>query len=77
MDFQIMSAANFSDEQIFVEKFIEYVGKLLSRNQELMKAIDTESLGMLSSLKNKKNLSMDILFDILSRICQTAKNLSF
>ena len=46
-----MSAANFSDEQIFVEKFIEYVGKLLSRNQELMKAIDTESLGYVKLFK--------------------------
>ncbi len=73
MDFQIMSTANFSDEQIFVEKFIEYIEKLLARKQELIKNIDAESFGMLSSLKEKENLSMDILFDRLSRICKTAK----
>lgn len=73
MDFQMMSAANFADEQIFTAKFIEYIENLLSDEEELMKNIDETAFSSLISLKNRDDISMDIMFKGISRMCKTAK----
>ncbi len=73
LDFQLMSAANFADEQTFSRKFIGQVERYFSRKQERMEGIDQEAFQALLSLKNGEKLSVDVLFDGLSRVCETAK----
>lgn len=72
MDFQMMSAANFESEQSFAAKFIRHIERYFTRQEERMKEIDAEAFQALLSLKNEAMLSMDILFEGLSRICETA-----
>ena len=72
LDFQSMSAANFADEQTFSLKFISQVERYFSRKQERMEGIDQEAFQALLSLKNGEKLSVDVLFDGLSRVCETA-----
>lgn len=72
MDFQMMSSTNFADEQTFTVRFAEYVEKL-SAKKELQDIIDPHALRELASLKEKCNISMDMLFARLSRICETSK----
>ena len=73
MDFQMMSTANFADEQTFVIKFVSYVETIFFDEKSLMKNIDDMDYASLISLKNQDDVSMDILFKKLSRICKTAK----
>ncbi|MDE7477368.1 MAG: AAA family ATPase [Lachnospiraceae bacterium] len=73
MDFQMMSSSNFADEHTFVVKFVEYMERLFSEMGEMIKDIDADSFCDLLSLKDKENVTMDILFDRLSRICALSK----
>ncbi len=73
MDFQLMSAANFANEQMFCAKFIEYMEDLLSRKEALETVIDLDSLNALLSLKNLETISLDMLFDRISRMCEKSK----
>lgn len=73
LDFQLMSTANFADEQIFSSKFIGQLERYFSRKQERMEGIDQEVFQALLSLKNEEKLSVDMLFDGLSRMCETAE----
>lgn len=68
-----MSAANFVDEQTFSSKFIGQVERYFSRKPERMKGIDKETFQSLLSLKKEEKLSVDMLFDGLSRMCETAE----
>ena len=73
MDFQMMSTANFADEQTFVISFIEYIEELVSSEKEIMKMIHTEALQALSSLRKQEKKSMKEMFCYLSRMCETSK----
>ena len=73
MDFQMMSTANFANEQTFVSKFIWQIEKLFSSEKALVKNIDEKAFEALLSLKDKDNISMDILFEGLSKLCETSK----
>lgn len=73
MDFQMMSTANFADEQTFVMSFIEYIEELFSSEKEIMKMIHTEALQALCCLRKQEKKSMKEMFCYLSRICETSK----
>lgn len=72
MDFQMMSSTNFADEQTFTVKFAEYIEKLFSKREQ-KDGIDLRALEELASLKEKQNISMDMLFARLSRSCETCE----
>lgn len=69
MDFQLMSNANFADEQTFAIKFISYMEDLFSAENMFMESIDTESFRDLMLLREKKDISIDMLFRGLSKLC--------
>ncbi|MCM1174195.1 MAG: ATP-binding protein [Blautia sp.] len=73
MDFQMLSTANFANEQIFASKFIGLIERYFSRKWERMKEIDAEAFQTLISLKSEEGLSMDMLFRGLSSLCETAE----
>lgn len=73
MDFQMMSTANFVDEQTFVLSFIEYVEELFSSKEDLINLISSEALQSLSGLKSQEKKTMKEMFWHLSRICETSK----
>lgn len=73
MDFQMMSSANFADEQTFVIAFIEYIERLPAFKGEAAELIAEEDFHNLLLLKNGERASMDRMFSGLSRICATAK----
>lgn len=73
MDFQMMSSANFADEQTFVISFMEYVERVLSAKKDTIEGLSTEAFQNLLSLKKEERISMDKMFCALSGICQIAK----
>ncbi len=73
MDFQMMSSANFADEQTFVISFMAYVKRVLSAKKDTIENLDTEAFQNLLSLKKEERISMDKMFCALSGICQIAK----
>ncbi len=73
MDFQRISAAGFADEQAFSEKFIAYLERLYLQRDQLKEALCQDAVEALSAQKDHGNVSMDLLFAGLSRICATAK----
>lgn len=73
MDFQMMSSANFVDEETFVVAFLEYLEDVFSMRKELGDYVDRETFCNLISLKDSERVSMDRLFRGLSRMCRTAK----
>ena len=73
MDFQMMSSANFADEQTFVISFMAYVSRVLSAKKDTIENLDTEAFQNLLSLKKEERISMDKMFCALSGICQIAK----
>ena len=73
MDFQRISAAGFADEQAFSEKFIAYVEQLALQRNHLKEMICQDALQALTEQKDHGDVSMDLLFAGLSRICATAK----
>ncbi len=72
MDFQMMSTANFADEQTFVLSFFEYIEELVSFEKEAMKPIETEVSQALGCLKNQEDKTIKNMFVYLSNICRTA-----
>ncbi len=72
LDFQMMSTANFSNEEMFVLSFIELLEDLLSLKEELRESIDMETFHSLTALKDSSRISIDKLFRGLSRICAKA-----
>ena len=72
MDFQMISSTDFADEQTFTVKFAEYIEKLFSKREQ-KDGIDLQALEELASLKEKQNISMDMLFARLSRNCETCE----
>lgn len=73
MDFQMMSSANFEDEQTFVVSFIEYMEALFSSHKSYLKNLGAEAFSDLCRLKNEERISMDKLFFGLSRLCQQSE----
>lgn len=73
MDFQMMSTANFANERTFACKFIGQVENSFSRKRELLEALDTDALHDFASLKMDENISIDVMFEGLSKICETSK----
>lgn len=73
MDFQMMSSANFADEETFVVAFLEYLEDVFSIRKELGDYVDRETFCNLISLKDSQRVSMDRLFRGLSRMCRTSK----
>lgn len=73
MDFQLMSTANFVDEQTFVAKFASYMENLLLKQEQLTDDLEAEVFQRLHALKGSENNSMDVLFCELSRMCETSK----
>ncbi len=73
MDFQLMSTANFADEQTFVAKFAGYMENLLLKQEQLANDLGSEVFQRLHALKGSENNSMDVLFCELSRMCETSK----
>lgn len=74
MDFQMMSTANFADEQTFVVKLIGQMEKLFFRKKELMKGIDEDAFCEMISIKNREKASLDVLFKSFSKICEGSEN---
>ncbi len=72
MDFQMISSTDFADEQTFTVKFAEYIEKLFYKREQ-KDGIDLQALEELASLKEKQNISMDMLFARLSRNCETCE----
>ncbi len=72
LDFQMMSSANFADEETFVLSFIEGLEDLLFLNEKLRKNIDMETFHSLTALKDGKRISMDKMFRGISRVCGRA-----
>ena len=72
MDFQMMSMANFANEKIFVTKFIGQIENSLSRKKKLIKDLDNV-MESLVSLKTYENVSMDTMFERLSKMCKISQ----
>jgi len=72
MDFQMMSTADFADEQTFTLSFVKYLENLFS-SDELMKVIDTETVKTLHFLSTQEKISMNEMFFCLSEICKASK----
>lgn len=73
MDFQLMSSANFADEQKFVTAFIEYLEELVLSKKDLKERIEKESFHDLRSLKDSDGITLDRLFRRLSRLCRMSE----
>lgn len=73
MDFQLMSTANFADEQAYINAFIEYMEDLYSMDEELENALEADAFKNLTALKDAERVTLDKMFRCLSRICKTAK----
>lgn len=72
MDFQMMSTANFADEQTFAMSFMKYIEDLISSEDELVRAIDSEAFQALVQMTKQGTVSINEMFSCLSRICKTA-----
>ena len=71
MDFQMMSTANFADEQTFVRAFIRYIEDLAS-DQKMTAGIRDEDLQALIAMRQEEQTTMDDMFRALSRIIRTS-----
>lgn len=72
LDFQMLSTADFKDEQTFAAAFIGQMENVFSRKQRLRENVGAETFGHLSTLKDQRSLSLNDLFKELSRLCETA-----
>ncbi len=73
MDFQMMSTANFADEHIFSAKFAGLIDRIFSREKSLLEDVNEEDFQTLVTMKNRKDLTMDVMFEGISRVCETAQ----
>lgn len=72
LDFQMLSTADFKDEQTFAVAFIEQMEDIFFRRQALRESIDAETFEQLSLLRKQSGLSLKDLFKGLSRLCEIA-----
>lgn len=72
LDFQMLSKADFKDEQTFSTGFIGQMENIFSRKQGVRESIDAKTFGHLSTLKTQRGLSLKDLFEGLSQLCETA-----
>lgn len=72
MDFQMLSTADFKDEQTFAAAFVGQMEKLFSRRKALQEGTDDEAFKRLFSLKEQGGLVLRDLFKGLSQICEAA-----
>jgi len=63
MDFQKISNENFENEQVFVRAFIRQMSKLLKNRIDLMQILEMAG----------KADTVDMLFDVLSSLCEAAE----
>ena len=73
LDFQRMSTAGFVDEQSFAVRFICQLEKTTSRKRAFVEGIDEDALRELVSLKDRTDVSLDILFEGLSGLCEASR----
>lgn len=73
LDFQLMSTANFADEQTFAVRFAACLVNRISDSKRAEEDIDQGVMKSLDSLKEVPNLTLDILFQELSRFCGTVR----
>lgn len=73
MDFQLLSTANFADEEAFVIAFTEYMEDLFSMDDELACGVEAAAFENLMALKDMDGVTLDKMFRCLSRICRSAK----
>lgn len=73
MDFQMMSTANFANEQTFVMSFIGYIEDLFFMEEELVQMVQTEALQDLRDFKKQEEKTMKEMFACLSSICKIAQ----
>ena len=73
MDFQMMSTADFADEQAFVRSFIQCIEALASSEEDFAKAVDEKAFHAMTLLKKQKKVTMNEMFSCLSKICKTAE----
>lgn len=66
MDFQMMSTANFANEQIFVISFIGYIEDLSFMEEELVQMVQTEALQDLRDFKKQEEKTMKEMSACLS-----------
>lgn len=71
LDFQMLSTADFKDEQTFAAAFIGQMEDIFSRRQTLRESINAEAFERLSLLRKQCGLSLKDLFKGLSRLCGT------
>lgn len=73
LDFQRMDTECFVSGPVFIKKFVRQIEKVFEWKKDLAQNIDERALAELSALKEEENLDMDMLFDALSKICETSK----
>lgn len=73
LDFQLMSTASFANERIFASSFIRQLERYFSRRKERMQELDAEAFRALLKMQESETLSVEMLFDGLSYVCETAK----
>ncbi len=74
MDFQMMSTANFFDEQKFAISFMKSIEELITLEKESMKSIQAEALKALNCFKNQEEKTIGNMFFSLSTICRISPN---
>lgn len=74
MDFQMMSTANFLDEQKFAISFMKSIEELITLEKESMKLIQAEALKALNCFKNQEEKNIGNMFFSLSTICRISPN---
>ena len=73
LDFQRMSTAGFVDEQSFAVRFICQLEKMTARKRAFVERIDEDALQELVSLKDRTDVSLDVLFEGLSGLCEASR----
>lgn len=72
LDFQMLSTADFKDEQTFATAFIRQMEKFLYRRKALLEGMNTAAVEQMLAMKEKSGLSLNDFFEGLSRLCETA-----
>ncbi len=73
LDFQMLSTANFADERVFAAKFTGLIQRTLSRDSEWRDVIDRKAFEKLTAMKEEEDLTMDVMFEGCSEMCETSK----
>ncbi len=70
LDFQMLSTANFADERIFAAKFVGLASRTLARDSAWRDAINAEAFQKLAAMKDQGDLSLDVMFEGFSELCE-------